>query len=62
MCEQWQKKQGEGNYSSVLSLLEVQRRVLNGAPVNTKQRVSCFVCCLQTECSAEALVFKGASS
>lgn len=40
MYEQWQKKQGEGNHFSVLPLLQVQRRILNGMPVNTKQRVN----------------------
>lgn len=40
MMEQWQKEQGECNHFSGLSLLQVQRRVLNEMPVNTKQRVN----------------------
>lgn len=40
MYEQWQKKQGEAKHFSVLSQLQMQRRVLNGMHVNTKQRVN----------------------
>lgn len=61
-CEQRHKEQGEGDHFSMLWQLQVLRRVLNGMPENTKARVNQFFCCLQTEWSLEALVFKGVSS